>query len=156
MAQYQNNRNNNQGNNNQNNRKPQQQQQKRKPTPNNPDIMSNARLMGREGMKAIRDIAHERYNIYENGHVFRNPEFVKATIAELDKRLLKLSVHINAIKYAYANTTDQVVLSVLNRDMRENEAYVLCRDVLMAILQTNDAGMLYSLASRLPAYKHNI
>lgn len=152
-----NNNNRNQNNGNNNNRRPQQQQQQKKlPVPKNPDPMSNGRTMGREGMRIIRDIAHGKFNIFNEGHVFRNQEFVKATICELDKRLLTLSVHITAINYAYAGTTDQAVISVLQRDMRENEAYTLCRSVLLAILETGDAGMIYALASRLPAYKYNI
>ena len=153
-----NNRNNNQNQNN--NRKPQnnnqQQQQKRLPMPKNPDPMSNGRLMGREGMRAIRDLAHGKYNIYNDGHVFRNPEFVKATINEIDKRLMTLDVHIKAINVAYAGTADPTVLSVLQRDMREYEAYMLCRNTMFAILQTGDARLLHTLAIRLPAYKYNI
>ena len=148
------------GNNNHNqnnNRRPQNnQQQKRMPMPKNPDPMSNPKLMGREGMRAIRDMAHGKYNIYNDGHVFRDPEFVKATITEIDKRLMTLDVHIKAINVAYAGTSDPTVLNVLQRDMREYEAYTLCRNTMFAILQTGDTGMLYGLTVRLPAYKYNI
>lgn len=148
--------NNNNRNNNPNNKKQQFTQQRKLPMPKNPDPMSNGKLMGREGMRAIRDMAHGKYNVYNEGHVFRNPDFVKATIAEIDKRILTLDVHIKAINMAYAGTSDPIVLNVLQRDMREYEAYMLCRNTMFAILQTGDARLLYGLASRLPAYKYNI
>ena len=154
--------NNNRNNQNQNNnRKPQNnnhnnQQQKRMPMPKNPDPMSNGRLMAREGIKAIRDMVYGKYNVYNDGHVFRNPEFVKATISEIDKYLLTLDVHIKAIKMAYSGTTDTTVLSVLQRDMRSYDAYMISRNVLFSILETGDASLLYGLASLLQAYKYNI
>lgn len=123
----------------------------------NPDPMSNARTMGREGMKIIRNIAFGSYNIYNDGHVFRNLDFVKATISEVDKRLLDASIHVQAIKYAYAGTDNQDVLNLLLRDSKTLEAYTLVRGVLENIVISNgDTGFLYVLANKLPIYKYNI
>ena len=121
------------------------------------DPMTNTRSMAREGMRIMRDIAHGKYNIYTEGHIFRNLEFVKATIAEVDKRLLDHQIHITAIKYAYANSQDPVVSNLLYRDERSYEAYVLIRNVLYNILISNgDTGFLMVLANKLPQFKYNI
>ena len=81
----------------------------------NKNPMTNVRTMGREGMKIMKDIAHGNYNIYNNGHIFRNLNFVQATIGEIDKRLIDLDIHIKAIRYAYANNIDPRVNDLLNR-----------------------------------------
>lgn len=141
---------------NNNNHQNNKQQPKRMPMPKNPDMMSNTKLMAKEGMRAIKDMAYGKYNIYNEGHVFRNPEFTKATIDEIDKRLVTLEIHIKSINIAFAGSSDPAVLNVLRRDTKEYEAYILCRNVLWAIIQTGDTGMLYTLASRLPMYKYNI
>ena len=123
----------------------------------NPDPMSNARTMGREGMRIIKDIAFGKYNIYNEGHIFRNLEFVTATLAEVDKRVLEASIHVNAIQYAYSGTQDPNVLNVLMRDKKTLEAYTLVHEQLAAIIMTNgDTGFLYVLANKLPQYKYNI
>ena len=119
--------------------------------------MSNARTMGREGMRIIKDIAFGKYNIYNEGHIFRNLEFVTATLAEVDKRVLEASIHVNAIQYAYSGTQDPNVLNVLMRDKKTLEAYTLVHEQLAAIIMTNgDTGFLYVLANKLPQYKYNI
>lgn len=123
----------------------------------NPDPMSNARTMGREGMRIIKDIAFGKYNIYNEGHIFRNLEFVTATLAEVDKRILEASIRVNAIQYAYSGTQDPNVLNVLMRDKKTLEAYTLVHEQLAAIIMTNgDTGFLYVLANKLPQYKYNI
>lgn len=120
------------------------------------DPFTNVKTMGREGMKIMRDIAFGRYNIYNEGHIFRNPDLVKATIVEIDKRLVDLSIHITAIQYAYAGTTDATVQNLLYRDQRSYEAYVLMKDIMNRILMSGDTGFLLVLANKLPAYKYNI
>ena len=123
----------------------------------NPDPMSNTRTMGREGMRIIKDIAFGKYNIYNCGHVFRNLDFVRATIDEVDKRLYEAALHTTAIEFAYSGTQDPNVLNVLHRDKKTVEAFTLIRDTLVSIITTNgDTGFLCVLASRLPQYKYNI
>lgn len=122
----------------------------------NPDPMSNTKTMGREGMKIIRNIAHGTYNIYADGHVFRNPNFVKAIIVEVDKRLMEHAIHVRAIEFAYANTQDGNVLDLLHRDRKAYEAYAIIRQTLESILATGDTGFLYVLSNKLPQYKYNI
>lgn len=122
----------------------------------NPDPMSNTKTMGREGMKIIRNIAHGTYNIYADGHVFRNPEFVKAVMVEVDKRLMEHAIHVRAIEYAYANSQDGNVMDILHRDRKSYEAYVIIRQTLESILATGDTGFLYVLSNKLPQYKYNI
>lgn len=121
------------------------------------DPMTNTRSMAREGMRIMRDIAHGKYNIYNEGHVFRNLEFVKATINEVDKRLVDHQIHINAIRYAYPNSQDPTVCNLLYRDEKAYEAYAIIRGVLYNILMSNgDTGFLMVLANKLPQYKYNI
>lgn len=120
------------------------------------DPFTNVKTMGREGMRIMKDIAFGRYNIYNEGHIFRSPDLVKATITEVDKKLLDLSIHINAIQYAYANSTDEAVRNLLWRDQRSYEAYSLIKDTLYRILLSGDTGFLLVLQNKLPAYKYNI
>lgn len=123
----------------------------------NPDPMSNPRTMGKEGMKIIRNIAFGTYNIYAEGQIFRNINFVNATIREVDKKILEASIHATAIEYAYANSQDPNVLQLLQNDRRTREAYLLVRQQLVAIITTGgDTGFLWVLANKLPAYKYNI
>lgn len=145
--------NNNQSNRHQNNK---HNDFKKPPIPKNPDPMSNTKLMAREGMKIIRNIAYGKFNIYNEGHIFRNIDFVKATLSEVEKRMTTLFIHITAINYAYNGTSDNTVLEVLHRDRREYEAYELVRQTLYGIIQTGDTRLLFGLASRLPQYKYNI
>ena len=120
------------------------------------DPFTNVKTMGREGMRIMRDIAFGRYNIYNEGHIFRSPDLVKATITEVDKKISDLSIHITAIQYAYANSTDEAVRNLLWRDQRSYEAYMLIRDTLYRILMSGDTGFLLVLQNKLPAYKYNI
>lgn len=124
---------------------------------NNKDPMSNTKTMGREGMRIIRDIAFGRYDIYSNGHIFRNLEFVKATLYELDKKLMDAKIHVAAISYAYRGNQDPNILSLLHRDTRSVEAYELIRKVLCSIIASNgDTGFLLVLANKLPEFRYNI
>lgn len=121
------------------------------------DPMTNTRSMGREGMRIIREIAHGKYNIYNEGHIFRNLDFVKATIVEVDKRIIDNQIHINAIMFAYQNSDNPAVSNLLYRDQKSYEAYMLIRSVLSNIIMSNgDTGFLMVLANKLPAYKYNI
>ena len=121
------------------------------------DPMTNTKTMGREGMRIMRDIAFGNYNIFNEGHVFRNLDFVRSTLTEVDKRILDLQIHINAIMYAYANSTDPAVSNLLYRDQRSLEGYNLMRSVLCSIIASGgDTGFLMVLANKLPAYKYNI
>ena len=123
----------------------------------NPDPFTNARTMGREGMRIIRDIAFGKYNIYNEGHIFRNLHFVNATIVEVDKRILDLQIHINAITFAYSGSQDPNVQNLLYRDQKSLEAYMLIRRVLSSIVVSGgDTGFLMTLANKLPAFKYNI
>ena len=123
----------------------------------NQNPMANSRTMAKEGMKIIRDIAYGNFNIYNSGHIFRNLDFVMATLAEVDKRIFEAGLHVTAIEYAYYGTQNQNVLSVLLRDKKTLEAYNIIRENLCAIISTNgDTGFLYVLANKLPKYKYNI
>ena len=122
----------------------------------NPDPMSNTRTMGREGMKIIKDIAFSKFNIYNQGHIFRNIDFVKAVLAEVDKRLFEASIHAQAVQYAYGTNEDQRIKNIILRDSQAVEAYTIIRTTLCGIAQTGDTGLLLVLASKLPAYKYNI
>lgn len=132
--------------------------QHRKPikNPKNPDPMSNARTMGREGMRLIKNMAHGTFNMYNEGHVFRNIHFTNATINEIDKRLMDVAIHINAINFAYAGTDNKDVLRLLHQDTKAYEAYVMIREALVGVANTGDTGLLYPLIMKLPKYKYNI
>lgn len=126
-----------------------------KPT-KNPDPMANTRIMGREGMRLIRNIAQGKFNFYTEGHVFRNKDFVLATMAEVDKRIIEHGIHVNAIRYAYNGSDDPSVLNVLHRDEKALEAYSIVRQTLESIAMTGDTGFLYVLINKLPNYRYNI
>ena len=118
--------------------------------------MSNPASMGREGMRIMRDIAHGKYNIYAEGHVFRNTEFVKAIINEANKRITDLNIHITAIRIAYAGSTDTNVCNLLYRDTRSLEAYKIIAETMTSIFVSGDPGFLMRLTEQLPRYKYNI
>lgn len=121
------------------------------------DPMSNSKTMGREGMKIIRNIAFGSFNIYNDGQIFRNLNFVRATMEEVDKVLMETGIIINAIHFAYSNSDDANVMSTLHKYKKKYEGYMLIRNQLYSIIATNgDTGFLYVLANRLPAYKYNI
>ena len=121
------------------------------------DPMANVKTMGREGMKIIRDIAFGRYNIYNEGHVFRDPEFVNAIIAELDKKIVDLTITVNAIRAVYGGANNPAADNLLYRHTRSLEAYNLIRVNLVSIIMSGgDTGFLLVLANKLPPYKYNI
>lgn len=123
----------------------------------NPDPMSNPQTMGREGMRIIRNIAFGKFNFYTEGHVFRNLDFVKALITEVDKRIMDAGIHVNAIQYAYSGSQDANVLNLLHRDKKTLEAYMLIRQTLDSIvISGGDTGFLLVLTNKLPQYKYNI
>lgn len=123
----------------------------------NPDPMSNTTTMGREGMRIIRNIAFGSYNIYTDGHVFRNLDFVNATIREVDKRIMDSGIHIAAISCAYSGSQDPNVLNLLHRDKKTYDAYCLVKQTLTSIIVSGgDTGFLLILANKLPQYKYNI
>lgn len=121
------------------------------------DPMANTKTMGKEGMKIIRNIAFGTYNIYEEGHIFRNLDFVKAILFEVNKRLTDCCIHITAMEYAYSNSQDNNVLSLLHRDKKSYDAYMLIKQTLESIIITGgDTGFLWVLANKLPPYRFNI
>lgn len=121
-----------------------------------PNPLTNPNIGAREGMKMIRNIAFGKFNIYSEGQVFRNKDFVYAIIGEVDKRLTEVGIHIAAIQYAYAGSNDSKVLSVLHRDKKTYDAFMLIRRTMESIYNTGDTGYLWVLASKLPQYKYNI
>lgn len=129
---------------------------KKRGMPKNVDPLSNAKIMSREGMKIIRNIAFGNFNFYNEGHVFRNPDFVSNTILEVDKRILDASIHLTALSYAYPGTQEPSVLSLIHRDTKTYEGYMLVRQVLEGIIKTGDTRLLYTLMTRLPEYKYNL
>lgn len=134
-----------------------QKQPQAKP-PKNPDPMSNPKTMAREGMKILKDIAHEKFDAYNKGHIFRNKEFIKATLVELDKRITDCQIHITAINYCYISRgiTDPNIIRLLHRDTGSYEAYCIAKEELTNIYSTGDTGFLQVLMNKLPRYKYNI
>ena len=122
----------------------------------NPDPMSNVRDMGRYGIRVIRDIAKGKFNFYNEGHIFRNIDFVMATIDEVQKKIYEANIHVMAMEYTYANSTDQVVKDLLMRDKRTSEAYNLVYSALSKIAATGDTRYLQILLNQLPRYKYNM
>lgn len=116
----------------------------------------NAKTMGRAGMKAIKDLAFGNYDFYKEGHVFRNPEFVKATIAEVDKKLYNVQVILNALNYAYGNSEELAIKSLIDKTERSCRAYMFIRQQLCSTLTTGDTGFLLILPKILGPFKYNI
>lgn len=120
------------------------------------DPMSNTKTMANEGMRLIRNIAFGNFNMYNDGHVFRDVNFVNATIAEVDKRLFDAQVHVNAMAYAYGTCDDPRVVALRFNDQKKVDAYTLIREILTCVATTGDTGFLYNLVNKLPKYKYNI
>lgn len=147
------------GNNNQrpnNNSRGGKPQQKKNIKISNPDPMSNVRDMGRYGIRVMRDIAKGKFNFYNEGHIFRNMDFVRATMDEVQRKIYEANIHVMAIEYTYANSTDQVVKDLLMRDKRTSEAYTLIYNTLLKIMNTGDTRYLQILLNQLPRYKYNM
>lgn len=131
------------------------QQQKKPPKYSNPDPMSNVRDMGRYGIRVIREIAKGKFNFYNEGHIFRNIDLTMATMEEVKKKILEANIHVAAIQYAYANSTDKVVEDLLMRDMRTVEGYTLVYNTLKLVLDNGgDTRYLQILINKLPRYKY--
>ena len=75
---------------------------------------------------------------------------------EVDKRILDASIHLTALNFAYPGANEPSVLSLIHRDTKTYEAYMLVRQVLEGILKTGDTRLLYTLITRLPEYKYNL
>ena len=84
---------------------------KKRGIPKNVDPLSNAKTMGREGMKMIRNIAFGNFNFYNEGHVFRNPDFVTNIMIEVDKRILDASIHLTALNLHIQERMNQAYLA---------------------------------------------
>lgn len=137
----------------------QKNQQKRKQAPrySNPDPMSNVRDMGRYGIRVLREISKGKFNFYNEGHIFRNLNFTNATLEEVKKKITEANIHVTAMNFAYAESNDPDVKDLLMRDIRMAEAYTLCYNVLMMIINNGgDTRYLQILTTNLPRYKYNL
>lgn len=137
------------------NKPPNKNKQKKKIS--NPDPMSNVRDMGRYGIRVIREIAKGKFNFYNEGHIFRNLDFVRATMEEVYKRIYEADVHAMALDYAYPSTSDQIIKDLIIRDKKTSEGYNLVYSTLSKILLSEgDTRYLMILINQLPRYKYNI
>lgn len=124
--------------------------------------LANRNVMERESMKMLRNMAFGSFNMYEEGHIFRNPEFVNAALDGINKKLMNLSIVITSIKAATspqvrAICMDQNVARLLHNYERGYSAYSLMRQCMIDILNSNgDTGYLLVLVNKLPDYKYNI
>lgn len=124
--------------------------------------LANRNVMERESMRMLKNIAFGSFNIYEEGDIFRNTEFVKAALDGINKKLLNLSIVINSIKIASSPQVrgiclDQNVNRLLHNYERGYTAYSLMQECMVNILNSNgDTGYLLVLANKLPDYKYNI
>lgn len=130
---------------------------KRAPKINNPDPMSNVRDMGRYGIRVIREIAKGKFNFYNEGHIFRNPDFTNATLKEVEKKIKEAQIHVTAMQFAYQNSQDYMINKVLMDDMKMLEGYQLVYSVLRMIADNAyDTRYLQILLTQLPKYKYNM
>lgn len=130
---------------------------KKPPKYNNPDPMSNVRDMGRYGVRVMREIAKGKFNFYNEGHIFRNNDFTNATMDEIKRKIYEANIHVTAMHFAYANSSDPVVQDLIIRDMKTVEAYTLCYNTLKLVLENGgDTRYLQILINKLPKYKYNM
>ena len=124
---------------------------------NNPDPMANVRDMGRYGIRVMRDIAKGKFSFYNEGHIFRNNDLTRATMEEAKRIIYEANIHVTAMQYTYAQSSDPVVQKVLMDDMRKVEAYTLIYNTMVTILNNNgDTRYLQILINKLPRYKYNM
>lgn len=143
----------------------QRQKPQRRPTRgphySNPDPMSNVRDMGRYGIRVMRDIAKGKFNFFNDGHIFRNLDFVKATMKEVEKELLRANIHVTAMQYTYGNSDNPDVQGVLMADMRRVEGWTLVYNQLMSVLNNavdgnGDSRFIAPLLKELQRYKNSL
>lgn len=120
------------------------------------DPMTNVKTMSREGMKIMRDIAFGTYKFYEQGHVFRNQNFVRATAEEVEKRMIEAQYIIYSIRAAYNNIYDPNAMSILARWEKKYVAYYKMYEALCSTFNTGDTGFIQGLYSSLAPYKYYI
>ena len=131
--------------------------QKKQPKYSNPDPMSNVRDMGRYGIRVIRDIAKGKFNFYNEGHIFRNLDFTRATMEEVKRKIYEANVHATAMQFTYGNSQDPIIQDLLMRDLRTAEAYTIVYDTLKTVLDYNgDTRYIQILINKLPRYKYNM
>lgn len=130
---------------------------KKQPKYSNPDPMANVRDMGRYGIRVVRDIAKGKFNFYNEGHIFRNLDFTRATMEEVKKKIYEANIHVAAMQFAYSTSSDPVVQDLLMRDMKQAEAYNLVYHTLELVLNSGgDTRYIQILITKLPRYKYNM
>lgn len=132
-------------------------QKKKQPRYSNPDPMSNVRDMGRYGIRVLRDIAKGKFNFYNEGHIFRNTDFTMATMKQVERKIYEARIHVTAMQYTYANSSDQIVQELMMSDMKTVEAYELVYNTLKLVVDNGgDTRYIQILINKLPKYKYNM
>lgn len=122
-----------------------------------PNPAGDVGRMGRFGIKIIRNIARGNFKDFEIDRLnFENPQFVKAVMDEVDLKLVRIGIRLEAVKFAYANSTHPEVKNVIMEEQKNYNAYTILKQILFQIQMTGDISYLNVVGSKLASYKHNI
>lgn len=129
------------------------------------DPMSNSQNMGKDGYRNIRDMAAGRCDFYNTCHIFRNPEYVLATISEVESVMQEAITIRDAIYYTYGGNKQMTTLQV-NIYHGYNQRVTACQMVLNVLRDLYksqyqswnngqcDTNLLKALLNWLPAYRN--
>jgi hypothetical protein len=122
----------------------------------NPDPMSNATTMQRYALKLIKDMAYGNFDLYTQGKVFEDKQFMHSAMVAVYEKLEDLNLVINSIVIANPNSTDVVVNRNLHKYRRAHDAYQIAYTSLYQAALTGNYGHLLVMINKLPPYKFDL
>ena len=120
--------------------------------------LSNPYLTERHFIKTIRDIAYGNINMQSVAHYFTNQDYINDGMKATYEKMMKLSVHINAVNACMKAGTlmdNPYTAEVYNADLKSYEAWAFVYDILNRIRITGDTGFLLALGNKLYQYRSN-
>lgn len=110
--------------------------------------------MGQYALRMIKNIAFGNFNYEHDMIMFQNRDFLTALLHEAQNKVIEQQIYCNALNYAYACSTDSMVIRMINKHKRALDAWTLVYNTAGSILQTGDLALIAGLMNRLPDYKH--
>ena len=133
------------------------QQKKQKPVRykgKNVDPMGDVSRMGRFGISMIKDIASGRFDFQRNAITFSNTDFVRSTLAEVERKIKEQNIYLTALQYCYGNSTDVDVLRLIDQHIKSKDGWTYVYETLWTIYNTKNVNIVIGMINRLPEYRY--